>query len=333
MPQLGYCAYTLRARVPFSRQRTELQLDQVDGRAGDLLYAMGNAAGQLASRSLAQKDERVEAAFRVDSLLRRGRTLLIEGASGPFGHTGRLEHVDDGTQEPISPRHASMIALRALLVVPPASTVGVLICEASGRSTLRRGIFSEMLRPIGHQMGFMPVLAAYADHEAWRQFLEDGEAQEVSYVYKQRTLEDGGPTTAPAGTLKITATGGLAARRGDALRQAFARLLQHNEPTGLELPTSDDAMIPQAVDDLEAEAIELSVRSGGRRRRLVVREDDLPQFVYPFDGKNRPGQAAMRATFAAEAEKIVSASGVSLGAGWDQGPWPAAAETMSVNLE
>lgn len=317
MAKTGYVVFTVKAKVRSRRGDEWLPLDDVTGNGHELLHAAGEVADHYAGLGV-QRDKRFEQAWLLEAWDGQGRSLFLKGSAGPYGVSGRLVDVDTSEQASFDDRKATMVDLRALLVVPPGGVHGLLFCERRGGRHLKAVVDDALLRHVERHHRLTISVQPHIDRAAWARFVDEGEAFEVTSVYRPTNLEDGVEIRKQA-ELRVTATGRLAERVGGVLRHdlgAWARGERDRAPVNLR------QLRPAQEDGYAHHRTELTIADGeGAKRKVVVERGELPQWVYELEG--RLGDSALLDTWQGHAVALASDYASSLPDGWASGRWPA----------
>lgn len=327
LAKFGYVIYTVRAHRRGYRDDPYL-LDTLGG-AGNLLHGFYGALSFLMDKGVPCTDDRYERAFDVLSVDPAGRRVWLKADAGHYGSDGNTTNVDTGRRRGFGSRDASMTAKRAMLVVPPAAQVGFLFCERRSGSHLRDFIEAFPIRACKAHFGVMITVDQFVDVASWNRFLDESEGYEVKSVWRPRTLEQqvGGDNTENEGQLKMTLTGGAAARVGRRMRDAVRQKLSHDGKAGIEISAPPE-VTPAEPDAFRRERLEVTLDSENERRTVVIERAELPLFVYPLG--ERLGDQALRDVWTSEAERLGETHGVDVTGQWHTGKWDE--EVLSVKV-
>ncbi|MBB2915474.1 hypothetical protein FHS43_006795 [Streptosporangium becharense] len=317
MAKAGYVVYEVTARV-LRRKDEPRPLDDLNGNGVDTLHGVGMILKTLADESSPQADDRYEQAFDIQDFHRSGRTLKIWGSAGPYGATGNLTNVDSGNRRRYGNRDATMVDLRAMLIIPAGERMGLLFCERRGARHLKNIIERHVLKVIGNRHSVRFDVLPFVDPKAWKKFLDSAQTYEISYVYRSTRLEDLAPERRSAGDLRMTVSGGVARRVGKSFRSILSQMAEKHEEveddhSGVviqEFPRPAE-LRPRDEEHFDHERIEMQVGNDGAKRTIVIERERLPQFIYELE--KDLADDALWEHFQDHADKILSDLGSTLG--------------------
>lgn len=318
MTKFGYHIHTVRAHVPRHKDRP-LVLDRlVPG--GDLMYGLHHKLEKLRQQSDLVKDDRYESAFDVREVKPQGRTLWLLADAGSYGLHGNTTNIDTRSRTPFTDRDATMTDKRAMFVIPQESEVGFLFCERRSSSHLKEHLEKTVLAACRRQYGCTINISAYVDYEAWDAFLQRGTGLEVKSVWRPRTMEQRVERSdlQDEGELVMAVRGSLAERATRSVRDSLRRLAGGPEPEGIEIATPAN-LLPLDAEDYERQRLMFKIDDAGNRGTIVIERAELPQFVYPLQG--RLDDPLLRSTWVAEVERLSTSLDLPVVPGWDRGAW------------
>ncbi|MDH2429681.1 hypothetical protein [Sphaerisporangium sp. TRM90804] len=315
--KVGYVIYEVTAHT-LRRKDDARPLDDLNGNGADTLHEAEVILKTLSDELNPQADERNEQAFDIRGFDRSGRTLTIRGSAGPYGSAGNLTNVDSGNTRRYGARDATMIDLRAMLIMPAGERIGLLFCERRGARHLKNVVDRHVLRVIGTRRNVRFNVFPFVDPKAWQKFLDTAETYEISYIYRSTRIEDLAPERRSAGDLRMTVTGGVARRVGKSFRMILTQMAEkregvngshsgvliHDVPRPAELRPRDE-------EHFDHERVEMQVGRDNTKRTIVIERGQLPQFIYELD-KDLPDDA-MWEQFLDHAAEILSDLGATLG--------------------
>ncbi|GGL42248.1 hypothetical protein [Planomonospora parontospora] len=289
MAKVGYVVYEVTAHV--LRRKDEYRpLDDLDGNGADTLQDTEAILKALSDELSPQIEERYEQAFDVQGFHRSGRAITIQGSAGPYGTAGNLTNVDSGDRRRYGARDATMIDLRAMLIIPTGERVGLLFCERKGARHLKNIIERHVLKKIGVQQNVRFDVLPFVDPKAWEKFLDSAQTYEISYIYRSTRLEDLAPERRSAGDLRMTVTGGVARRIGRAFRSVLSQMTEgrdraadgHSGVVVREVPHPAE-LTPRDEEHFDHERVEMQVGHDNTKRTIVIERGQLPQFIYELE--------------------------------------------------
>lgn len=345
MSKNGYVIFSIRANV-LRRVDDACVLDNLDGNGMSALEAVALKCHQASVTETPMTRDRTEQAFSIDRVTAFGRSVMIWGEAGPYGTAGRTVDIDTGDAADFDERTATMVPLRAMLVIPEDCEDGLLFCERRGQRHLRGALADVAFRTLGRDASVTFRIDTHVDPAAWEQFIKGSTTRKVTYVWRSTRTEDLAPDRRTIGDLKMVADGNLAERVGRGLFPSLiskAKAKRQTSTSGSEAEGAADGhadsppplvsangtqdavtisnpkeLTPKG-EDFERARIEIAVGDEHSQRTIVIEGDALPAFIYPFEG--RPTDHVLREAWVAHAQALLSAIGVTVDEGWAEGDW------------
>lgn len=306
MGKHSYVIYEVNIAL-FRRPAIAVPLNDVDGNGADFFRLVQDQLEKV--RDVVVENDRTERAHRVETVGTRNRSILVEGKVGPYGSFGTSVDLDTGDERDYSDRTANMTPLRSLLVIPREGLDALMICERVGSSHFRNAIEKSVFNPIGTDLGIKVKTLAHVDPEAWARFLEGGDVQKITAVYRSRRVEDLGAQRGRAQDLKIVAGGVVARRLGRRLTNLISNLARAEQPVSYNIDEYPD-LRPGDQENYEQDHLEVQVGDDGDQRTVIIEQTQLPQFTYPLGGKVR--SELLWDVWEEHAHRILSARGASM---------------------
>ncbi|KAA1422506.1 hypothetical protein FE697_015340 [Mumia zhuanghuii] len=316
----GYLIYTVRAHE-YRDPDTAIPLRSLPDDGADLFEEFCKAALTRMDAGLEADDERSRAfeLFSADRL--DDGALWVAAESGGYGSQGNTTNVDSGDKRPFSERDATMTPKRAMFWLPPDSDMGLLFCERVSGSHIRYQLERTITRPASKPFKVSVKIAPFADHEAWRRYVDSAEVLTVSAVYRPTTIEDevAGGRVRKAGELKMTLNGGAARNVFGGFRDYLSRRWGAEEggPRAVEIgtavPTVPDSLRPASADDFDRQRIEAALKGEEGQRTVVIERDQPPAFVYQTEYL---GDADLLGLWQEETRRLEAIYGENVLPGW-----------------
>ncbi|MGH3628086.1 MAG: hypothetical protein ACRDRL_11695 [Sciscionella sp.] len=252
-----------------------------------------------------------------------GRSVRFEVEVGHSGRTSRIFEPDD-QDKPVFERverHIDSEARRGLLVVPAASTAGLLLFEVQGRSGAKSLLAPTLKRVFRTATDHILDLAAVADQGALERYLAEANIRNIllrrtGWPSDVADAAEFAPEDVEEGKLEMRLTPGKIKQYQ---RRLVERLRGDSDVRGRLLH----------LYNIHFDEISVSMDGAERRTTLTVTGDNIPTFIYDLSGRGRPSDESFYAELATGVEEIARAVGVHVSGDWQAGEWtPEMLETL-----
>jgi|GEM_PF-4147761 hypothetical protein len=244
-----------------------------------------------------------------------GRSVRFEVEIGHSGRSSRIFEPDDDNKPVFerAERHIDSKARRGLLVVPSASTAGLLLLEVQGRSGAKALLAPTLKRMFRAATDHILDLASVADQGALERYLAEAN---IRNILLRRTGWPSDVADAAEFDPEDVEEGKIEMRLTPGKIKLYQRRL-------VERLRGDSDVRGRLLQLYNIDFDELSVSMDGPERRttLTVTGDNIPTFVYDLSGRGRPSDEVFYTELAAGVGEIARAVGVHVGEGWQAGEW------------